>query len=352
MEENKKRMAQTKKERAYLEERLKEYPGYTVIYLALSGSKLHGTDTPCSDTDLKGIFIPSLEDMILGKDHSVLELKSNTKTRNDNNDIDITLFSIKEFLRILNRGDINAIELLLSMKSEYWIVKTDQSNEIEKNIQNLIVNKVMAFTNFAMQQAVKYTVKGERLKEIEDIYIFIKSKLEEQDTRRKRERLKVDDILEPIRVHLKENDYKYISLVNKKEGIYLSVLESLHNVRNSVTNTLKIMNGKLSAYGSRVQKIKESKTGVENKSIAHAVRAVLEGIELQKTGLIIFPLKDKDLLKRIKLGEVDINETSNFLENKYEELIKEAEQSSLPQTLNVPFLDTLALKITKSYLNL
>ena len=41
--------------------------GYRLIYLSLYGSNLYGTALPTSDTDYRGIFIPSMEDLLLGK---------------------------------------------------------------------------------------------------------------------------------------------------------------------------------------------------------------------------------------------------------------------------------------------
>lgn len=39
-----------------------------IVYITLFGSKLFGTDNPNSDTDYKGIFIPSKRDVLLKRD--------------------------------------------------------------------------------------------------------------------------------------------------------------------------------------------------------------------------------------------------------------------------------------------
>lgn len=40
--------------------------GYELLYATISGSKLYGTSNENSDTDVKFIFKPSLEDCVLG----------------------------------------------------------------------------------------------------------------------------------------------------------------------------------------------------------------------------------------------------------------------------------------------
>ena len=41
--------------------------GLDVVYQVVYGSKLYGTNTPTSDTDLKSIYLPTIDDMLLGK---------------------------------------------------------------------------------------------------------------------------------------------------------------------------------------------------------------------------------------------------------------------------------------------
>ena len=67
----------------------------TVIFKTLSGSRLYGTYNENSDTDIKGVFLPSMHDLILGKapKHYVSSTgKSNEK--NNAEDVDETYYSL------------------------------------------------------------------------------------------------------------------------------------------------------------------------------------------------------------------------------------------------------------------
>lgn len=54
-----------------------------IVYITVSGSKLFGTDNANSDTNYKGIFIPSREDVLLKKDIEHFNYNTNTKEKND-----------------------------------------------------------------------------------------------------------------------------------------------------------------------------------------------------------------------------------------------------------------------------
>ena len=94
----------------------KNHNNYQVIYLTLTGSKLFGLNTESSDTDIKGIFIPSKEDLLLQqvKDTYSFSTGSNN-TKNTNKDIDLCLFSIHHFLKNLEKGETNSIDIFFSM---------------------------------------------------------------------------------------------------------------------------------------------------------------------------------------------------------------------------------------------
>jgi len=67
-----------------------------ILYLVEFGSTLYGTNTPDSDTDYKGIFLPSKESCFLNtqnKHISYTSGKSNSKNGTD--DIDFELWSLQ-----------------------------------------------------------------------------------------------------------------------------------------------------------------------------------------------------------------------------------------------------------------
>ena len=114
-----------------------KYPDYKIIYLTITGSKLYGLETNDSDTDIKGIFIPSKKDLILQKMINIYSADTNKK-KNESKDIDFTLFSIHHFLNKLKNSETNSVEMYFSMfRDDTILLETDESNKIKNNRESL-----------------------------------------------------------------------------------------------------------------------------------------------------------------------------------------------------------------------
>jgi predicted nucleotidyltransferase len=77
------------------------------------GSKLYGTDTKESDIDFKGIYIPTLMDVLNNKASKNINLStSNEERRNNSNDVDRVYTSVTRFIELLIEGSISMVELI------------------------------------------------------------------------------------------------------------------------------------------------------------------------------------------------------------------------------------------------
>lgn len=328
----------------FLEKTMENYPGYEVIYLTQTGSVLHGTNTPNSDTDIKGIFLPSIEDMLKENYPEVIYACTN-EDKNSNEDIDIELFSLKKFLYLLTeRAELNAYDILFSMNSNFSIKETEASKILFKERKNLLVNKTLSFVGFAMSQASKYSVKGERVKELEEVLKFFES-ISASFTKREMKSKKLKEFRPEIQEMIK--DKNFVVEIEKEEGIYLSILNRLHNYENTFGHTLKLLKNVLNNYGVRAHKAKEC-NGADYKAMSHALRAIYEAIELLETHRIQFPLKEAKFLKEVKLGKYSVEFVSNKMEELLAELEKAQEETSLPKSISFDINLDLRLNIAKA----
>lgn len=119
-----------------------KHPGYTVIYLTLTGSKMYGLDTEKSDTDIKGIFIPSKRDLFLKKVEDVFSFNTQKVAKNTAEDIDFTLFSIHHFLQRFQKSEANAVEIFFSMFREDIILIESKESLIIRDYLKAIPNKI------------------------------------------------------------------------------------------------------------------------------------------------------------------------------------------------------------------
>ena len=76
-----------------------------ILFLCKFGSHLYGTATESSDTDIKGIFLPTKEQCFLNKIPKAITYnsKKDNSGKNTAEDIDIEVYSLHYYLELLKR---------------------------------------------------------------------------------------------------------------------------------------------------------------------------------------------------------------------------------------------------------
>ena len=185
----------------------------TLLHLTQYGSHLYGTHTENSDLDFRGVYIPTIDDLILHKDKDeineeiIIELEDykNLKDKNiiiggesfpvagvgytKKVKVDIKIFSLQKFIRLCSKADTNALDLLFSLNNnnipQYtYSVTTRQKKEEPKNLwdnsvyiaksyipfwyilqhKDKLINtdRLESPITYAFKQATKYGLKGKR----------------------------------------------------------------------------------------------------------------------------------------------------------------------------------------------
>ena len=155
-----------------------------IIYKAVVGSKLYGTHSALSDTDIKGIFLPDLHDLILGKapKHYTLTTSSSLD-KNTFNDVDETYYSLQYFLELLTKGETNAMDLFFSISNSECVLKNDYiwSENFNEILNNCITKNCRSYLSYCKSQAQKYSIKGDKLKNYNAFKSFCEKYLNEKD---------------------------------------------------------------------------------------------------------------------------------------------------------------------------
>jgi len=127
------------------------------------GSHLYGTDTPESDTDYKGIFLPTRDEVLLGRiPRHFGETTGNDRSKNTKDDTDIELFSLHEFIKLACEGQTIALDMLHAPVDK-WIDSTIIWSDIVHDREKFYTKNLKAFVGYARRQAAKYGIKGSRL---------------------------------------------------------------------------------------------------------------------------------------------------------------------------------------------
>jgi hypothetical protein len=324
---------------------------YELVYLTHFGSKLYGTESIESDTDLKGIFIPSINDVLLQKASDNFSYSSGNKnSRNNSNDLDIELWSISKFFKLLTKGETGAIDLLFSMFRRDTIIYHDTSfiKQIKDNYYIFLSKNFKAFIGYCMGQAQKYGIKGSRFSELGlikswwDDYIKI--------TTDAKVNFSVSNFFDSVEE--KVDNLKFSKMIKTDKGRYFSILGKMHHDRISLEMFHKQLMSQYNSYGERTKKALE---GVDYKALSHAVRVLYEMEELIDTKFIKFPLKNRDFIRAIKyndLHQYSLEDLFDMISLTIDEVQILIDKSTLPSKVNQKEIDDLHLSILRYYYQL
>lgn len=129
------------------------------------GSHLYGTETPGSDLDIKGIFIPQASDILLQKIPPVV-VETRTKKvgqKNTAEDIDCEFYSPTKYFSLLVQGQTIALEMLFAPESALLSDPHPAWYEIKGFAPRLLTKKAASFVHYCQQQALKYSIKGSKI---------------------------------------------------------------------------------------------------------------------------------------------------------------------------------------------
>lgn len=284
-----------------------------ILSKTIHGSKLYGTDTPESDTDYKGIFIPELKDIFLQKAARTLHFDTGSKhSKNLSTDVDFELFSVGKFIDMAIAGETIVIDMLHTPDH-----LTRESSDVWQYIVNhrheFYTTNMKSYLGYVRKQASRYGVKGNRLLDlnkvcecIETVYNASVSDPEYQKS------LKVQDIVE----YLPSLEFTGLLTERQTKGgtqTFYFVLGRKYQMTLSFLEFRRLVLEIQKEYGDRARKAQEN-DGIDWKALSHALRGAYQLEEIYDTGDLQLPLKMKDRIKEVKLGKVPFLEVQQELE--------------------------------------
>lgn len=312
----------------------KELPGSKVIYITETGSVLHGTNSESSDSDYKGIYIPSLESIVKNDYQAIINIKTNdTEGKNNDKDIDMELFSIQEFFRLGGTLEANSIEILFSMNSDKVLFESVESRMIKEKQDIFVSQNIEQFIGFAMSMAYKYSEKGDRLKEVQELYDLF-TNLNLSKTALKQHKISdYEDMIKEFCVGKEYVEYSIAPGSDSKPAYYIQILNKMYIETSKVGYVMKGISSRLNSFGKRAEKAKES-DGIDYKAFAHAIRAIRQAKDILTDGILVYPVPYAEDLKTIKFSKsLTKTELSNQVEEEYQDLLdfRESKTSTTPE---------------------
>lgn len=317
------------------------------------GSHLYGTSTPESDLDFKAIYLPSARDIVLGRVKGTIQQgrKKAACERNTKDDIDIETFSLCRYLELLTEGQTVSLDILFGYKNTMTFA-TDQGKEIMQTIydnrKRLITRNVNAFVGYARQQAAKYGIKGSRMDSLKRTMMLLDDLHANHNPYDKLDKhsaaIVALEIATKDLISLEKTPLVEIVMLKGPKGAFdaphLRVNGRAIPFHATVKYAREIVGKMLDGYGQRAHKAHLA-GGIDWKALSHAVRVNSEAMELLETSEITFPCQNKDLLLKIKKGELPYEQVAEMIEEGLAKLYEAHEKSPLPDKPDQEFVDDL-----------
>jgi hypothetical protein len=307
------------------------------IVRMLFGSHLYGTNTPASDHDYKGVFLPSKQDCYLGRIPKSLAERPQKETgeKNTSDDVDIEIFSLQNFIEIACKGEMVSMDMLHA-PDNMLLETTPIWEKIRSERSRFYTKDMRAFVGYARKQAAKYGIRGSRLDAIEQVLGI----LWEHDS----DLIRIRDI--PELWTIKNEHIKYAKTVQGNQATpSIVVCGKVFDANCRVLYTYNSLMKQRESFGHRAEAAKNNE-GIDWKAVSHAVRAALQIQEMFQEGTMTLPLKRADLVLQIKRGELDYKGVvAPLLEELMENVEKLSQESSLPQSVDRQYWDNFICEV-------
>ncbi|AUR85895.1 hypothetical protein NVP1081O_160 [Vibrio phage 1.081.O._10N.286.52.C2] len=306
-----------------------------VLFQSLFGSKLYGCDTPESDTDYKTIYQPELCLLLRGRDikNSVVST-GNSKGKNTVDDEDQEFIPVQVFMRDFLGGQSYAIELAFNALSNPNDCNDTFLQLCQELTSNYLTSNVKSMVGYAINQAQKYGIKGTRLNSLIEFKTLVDEHAGDMNQKLKDNTALCQKLHELVETDQHVEFLHYHGPLTTDPAHLLdpafSVLGKVFGLEIDFTEATKRLDNMVGKYGSRAKQARVS-SGNDWKAISHAVRVIDQAIDILDRQELVFPLRNAEFYRDIKLGKYEWEYISEVLSARMRVL----EASQLTSTLPV-----------------
>ena len=298
-----------------------------LIVLAVVGSHMYGTATVESDRDYLGIYMPTKRQLLLNEYPKQVSLPKESG-------LDLQIWSIHYFMKLACQGETMSIDLLHAPDKCLVACDPDLWYYLTGNRKRFYTKQMKAFISYARKQAAKYGLKGDRIATLEKVIAFLDKYPAPLSLSYVWNDLPTGD-----HIHFLDTDpIKMYQVCGKKFQETVTVSYIMEHLQKSLTE-----------YGKRAMLAKENK-GVDWKAVSHALRCAYQIYDILVFGDYVYPLKNHDFIKDVKLGNQDfIKNVQPVLEDVMDNIERLSEGSDLPLMVDKEFWNEWVMFLMHDY---
>lgn len=303
----------------------------TVVKM-IFGSHLYGTATANSDTDLKGVFMPTREQILLQRVPKSISQSRNKKEGEKNTaaDVDFEMYSLNYFLHLALEGETVALDMLHAPKSALQEMSSVWADLVWHR-EKFYTKNLKSFVGYARRQAAKYGVKGSRLSEAKAVL----------ETLQKLTQINWQDGVLPRVGEFFDRLPKgeHISITTTDQDTMYNVCGKSLSSKARIDHYIPMLQNFVDTYGHRAKEAAENK-GIDWKAVSHAFRAAFQVRHILKHGGYTYPLPETDIIREVKSGQLDwFTVVQPELELLMDEVETLSRESTLPEKPDRAFWD-------------
>ena len=294
-----------------------------LIFKTVFGSKLYGLSTPSSDTDYKGIYLPTFDEAILNNYPKSIREKISSGTSGDTSDIvETEVYSLQYFLKLAAEGQTVALDMLFGPE-DLREVQDPLLDFVFDNREKFLSKRLDALMGYASGQAIKYSNKAKLFDALQKLYADIVAK-EANSTKLSEDKNLLNRY---IVQYEKLGIFKFRVKIDKELFCVDNSEFYLDGPRSQLLESLSV---KLQKYGERTKKC-NNLDNADWKAISQAFRTIYVAQSIAKTGTFSYPLEETDFIMMVKLGEFDYEYAIEKLYQEFTEARRLISLSTLPE---------------------
>lgn len=318
----------------------------TEIMRCVFGSHLYGLQTPNSDTDYNGLYLPDKDSLLLGNYRKHFSESTGTdRSKNSATDVDVEIFSLPYFIDLACKGETVAIDMLHAESCRTRFLYDRIWHDLKANRKRFYTKDMKSYVGYARKQANKYGIKGSRMAAVEQLIDAIRRLSPADMTGRVGDtisRLPMNEFLRVLGAPDRGSPggvQEFYEVCGRKYAFTLSV-----------ANLYKAVEGIYQEYGDRAKQAKLNE-GVDWKAVSHALRASYQMLGILRDGDFEYPLPQTKFLLQVKQGQLNfVEEVQPALDRAIQEIEGLAAMSTLPETVDREYWDNWLLGVYEEYL--
>jgi hypothetical protein len=296
------------------------------------GSHLFGTNTPESDLDLTGIFMPAPQ-MVYGfaKCETLKEdvAAKDESGRNTADAVDCTYYEYRFFIKLAMENNPNIMHLLFANDENVLLDEPKNFGRDLLNHAHLFPHKGghHRFVKYADGQRHKMRIKPENYAALQGALEFLK-------------------VQDPHAVLGEFRDNR-LFVGEPEKGKHLRVGDLYFEPGVYAKKACKMIEERLSKATHRSALF--TKYGYDTKFASNVIHLLKEGIDLMRYGRLVFPLPYAQEIVDIKQGRYELEQIQEWADRLVEEARRAFEQTTLPAHPRIEEIEALVMSRVRAW---